>query len=307
MAVMLSAAMGDFFTTGHRSADVLQDHEPLPTLLSSNANNVNGSVLKVETDSKSSRFVSKKQSQLPGGNISKLLAASKGSAFGPAQTITVENATPDSAEKKEEEKQADADAKIQSFVDGARVEYYSQSYREWVPAIIGDVRPNGCLKLLDDDGSVIKKEADPKNVRLAKEQAKFETSFSDSIFAVRSQAASGIKETQAGQSCNEALDSKEAYDQQMKLLHSRSEKCAAQLKCHRGFSEGMTHDHHLEFSHLEFRHSLSKATGPDMANAMQSSDELMRQMKFRHGMSSMYDQQLKLDRSLSEGMGSQVM
>jgi len=69
----------------------------------------------------------------------------------------------------------------------------------------------------------------------------------------------------------------------------------------------MEHDQQLKFSHLKFRHSLSTAMGPDMANPMHSSDELMRQMNFRHGLSSMYDQQLKLDRNLSDGLGSRAM
>merc|ERR1719160_33545 len=43
-----------------------------------------------------------------------------------------------------------------------------------------------------------------------------------------------------------------------------------------------------------------------MINSMHSSDELMQQMNFRHGLSSMYGQQLKLDRSLSAGMGSAI-
>merc|ERR550514_1344987 len=94
--------------------------------------------------------------------------------------------------EKKEEKQSEASAEecwdmLKGCVTGARVEYYSKSYGEWVPAIIGDVRPNGCLKLLHDDGSVLKKEADPHSVRLATEeanqgcdkQAQFNRSLSD--------------------------------------------------------------------------------------------------------------------------------
>merc|ERR1712196_503543 len=76
-----------------------------------------------------------------------------------------------SAQKKQEAKLAEQDAKIKGFVYGAHVEYYSTSYGEWIPATIGDVRPNGCLKLLHDDGSVLKMEADPNSVRLASKQA----------------------------------------------------------------------------------------------------------------------------------------
>merc|ERR1719214_518403 len=93
----------------------------------------------------------------------------------------------DSAEKKNQKKTTEPNAETKRFVDakhklnGAPVEYYSKSYGEWIPAIIGDVRTNGCLKLLHDDGSVLKKEADPNScvrffgpnsVRLATEQAK---------------------------------------------------------------------------------------------------------------------------------------
>jgi hypothetical protein len=231
-----------------------------------------------------------------------------------------------------------ADKQKKGFVDGDRVEYYSKSYSEWVPAIINDVRPNGCLKLLHDDGSVLKNEADPNSVRLAREQGKpghdkqvkFDISLGDCTLAMSSQAASGIRQANTEQSSSKAIGSKEAYDQQMKFLHSRSEKCDAQLKAHRGgeydeqmkllhsrsensnaqlkahrgLSEGMAQDQQLELSHLEFRHSLINAKGPDMANPIHSSDELMRQMNFRHGLSSMCDQQLKLDRSLSVGLGS---
>jgi hypothetical protein len=285
--------MGNSSTTGntssgHRSADVLQDYGPLPTLLTSNAHNVNGFLQLLRDDGSS---VLKKEDP----NSVRLVA-----------------------EKKEEEKQAEADTERKGFVDGACVEYYSKSYGEWVPAIIGGVRPNGCLKLLHDDGSVLKKEADPNSVCLARDhakqgydnQAKFKPSFSDHTLGMCSRAAStpsSMEQANAKQSSRGASGSKEACDERMKLLHGLSEKCNAQLKVHRGLSEGMVQDQQLELSHLEFRHGLSKALGPDMANAMHSSDELMRQMHFRHGLSSMYVQQLKLDRSLSEGMGSQAI
>merc|ERR1712078_99864 len=129
-------------------------------------------------------------------------------------------------------------------------------------------------------------------------QVKFDISFGDCTLAMSSQAASGIRTVNTEQRSSKAIGSKEAYDQQMKFLHSRSENCNAQLKAHRGLSEGMAQDQQLELSHLEFRHSLINAKGPDMANPMHSADELMRQMNFRHGLSSMCDQQLKLDRSL---------
>jgi len=204
---------------------------------------------------------------------------------------------------------------MKGFAAGVHVEYYSKSYGEWIPAIVGDVRPNGCLQLLHDDGSVLKMQADPKSVRLAfpqtkrgcDKQAQFNTSLSNRTLAMCSGAAGGMKQANAKQSSSRALASKEAYDQQMEFLHSVSEKCNAQLKMHRDLSEGMVHDQQLDLIHLEFRHSLSNTEGPDLANAMRSSDELMRQMNFRHGFCSMYDQQLKLDRSLSEGMGSQAM
>jgi len=208
-----------------------------------------------------------------------------------------------------------ADSGFKGFVDGARVEYYSKSYGAWIPAIIGDVLPSGCLKLLHYDGSVLKMQADRKSVRLASpqakqgydKQAKFNTNFEDRTLAICSQAARGMKQVNAKQSSSKTVGSEEAYDQQMEFLHSLSEKCNAQLKIDRGLSHDMVHDQHVDLLHLEARHILSTAVGPDMANAMRSSDELMRQMNFRHGFSSMYDQQLKLDRSLSESMSSQPM
>merc|ERR1711904_49887 len=99
---------------------------------------------------------------------------------------------------------------------GAPVEYYSKSYGEWIPAIIGDVRTNGCLTLLHADGSVLKVEADPDGVRLASGQAKqnsatlkarqnsatfakFNSSFSDSVLERCSQSANGIKQANSQQ------------------------------------------------------------------------------------------------------------
>merc|ERR1712224_391771 len=139
---------------------------------------------------------------------------------------------------------------------------------KWVPAIIGDVRPSGCLKLLHDDGSVLKKEADPNSVRLAMEQANqgydkqaaFDSSLSDRAHvAMCSRPANCSKQANAEQSSGEAFGSKEAYDQRMEFLHGLSEKCTAQLKIHRGLSESVVDDQQLEFSHLEFRRSLEKA------------------------------------------------
>jgi len=329
---MLSAAISNSTTTGSTSADVVQDYGPLPTLLSSNTHNVNGFLHLIRDD----RFF----------KPAKVL---KGSDSGPAQTNALESAKAlkeevekirsinkqIKAHKNEEEIQAKADAEMKGFVAGAHIEYYSKSCGQWIPAVIGEIHPNGCLKLLYDDASLLKMQADPKSVRLAREGAKsrqcapawertwqadpnsvrsgcyegakFNTCFNDDTSAMCSRAASGIRHANAEQSSSEASDSIETYDQQMKLLHSRSEKCDDQLRIHRGLSQGMAQDEQLDLSHLAFRHSLSKAMGPDMANAMRSSDELMRQMNLRHGISSIYDQQLKLDRSLSEVMGSQAM
>eukprot|EP00746_Dinoflagellata_sp_MGD_P123397 gnl/MRDRNA2_/MRDRNA2_58055_c0_seq1.p1 gnl/MRDRNA2_/MRDRNA2_58055_c0~~gnl/MRDRNA2_/MRDRNA2_58055_c0_seq1.p1 ORF type:complete len:304 (+),score=62.23 gnl/MRDRNA2_/MRDRNA2_58055_c0_seq1:75-914(+) len=241
-------------------------------------------------------------------------------------------------QKQEKQLQADANTKgfgkidtkcFQRILDGARVEYYSQSYGEWIPAIVVDVQPNGCLKLLHDDGDLLKKEADPKSVRLAREQGnvqqvKLSASLSEltlteqrasealgsiiasmgskaydmsvMLWSVRSDAAHAKRPTKT--------KGKETYDWQMKHLHSLSEKCDAQLKIHRGLSADIVPDQQLKLNHLEFRHSLSKAVGPDVINHMHSSDQLMQQMGLRHGLSSMHDQHLKLDQSLSEGIGS---
>jgi hypothetical protein len=210
--VILSNTMGNSSTTGntssgHRSADVLQDYGPLPTLLSSNARNVH--------------LVPGKHSVLPGCSVSKSLAASKGSAPVPAQTIALESTTADSAEKKDQEEQAEADTKMKGIVDGARVDYCFKSYREWVPANIGDVRPHG---------------SDPNRVRLAREQvkkgydkqAKFNTSLSGRTLAICSRAAGGIEQANAEQSSSEALESKDAHDHYTKFLHSLSENCDVQ-------------------------------------------------------------------------------
>lgn len=53
------------------------------------------------------------------------------------------------------------------FVAGAKVEYYSKSYDEWIPANVGSVRPDGSLRLLHDDGTVLKESAPRSNCRLA--------------------------------------------------------------------------------------------------------------------------------------------
>eukprot|EP00971_Amphidinium_carterae_P111179 2202093-Amphidinium_carterae.2 len=42
------------------------------------------------------------------------------------------------------------------YVVGAHVEYYSKSYDEWIPATVNAIRPDGGLRLLHDDGSVLK-------------------------------------------------------------------------------------------------------------------------------------------------------
>mmetsp|Transcript_63090 Transcript_63090/g.150383 ORF Transcript_63090/g.150383 Transcript_63090/m.150383 type:complete len:824 (+) Transcript_63090:138-2609(+) len=53
------------------------------------------------------------------------------------------------------------------YTVGAHVEYYSKSYDEWIPAIVNAIRPDGALRLLHDDGSVLKEQADPSQCRLA--------------------------------------------------------------------------------------------------------------------------------------------
>mmetsp|Transcript_35851 Transcript_35851/g.82297 ORF Transcript_35851/g.82297 Transcript_35851/m.82297 type:complete len:814 (+) Transcript_35851:57-2498(+) len=53
------------------------------------------------------------------------------------------------------------------YVVGAHVEYYSKSYDEWIPATVNAIRPDGGLRLLHDDGSVLKEQADPSQCRLA--------------------------------------------------------------------------------------------------------------------------------------------
>jgi len=53
-----------------------------------------------------------------------------------------------------------------AFTAGSSVEYYSKSYDEWIPAVVGTVRPDGNLRLLHDDGSVLKEQADPSLCRM---------------------------------------------------------------------------------------------------------------------------------------------
>lgn len=63
-------------------------------------------------------------------------------------------------------RQGGAQSPPKGFVNGAHVEYYSKSYEEWIPATIANVRPDGFLRLLHDDGTVLKEQADPSMVRL---------------------------------------------------------------------------------------------------------------------------------------------
>jgi len=49
---------------------------------------------------------------------------------------------------------------------GCAVEYYSKSRDEWIPAVVGTVWPDGMLRLLHDNGSVLKEQADPLCVRM---------------------------------------------------------------------------------------------------------------------------------------------
>lgn len=51
------------------------------------------------------------------------------------------------------------------FAAGAHVEYYSKSYDEWIPAVVAAVRPDGNLKLLHEDGTVLKEQATPSLCR----------------------------------------------------------------------------------------------------------------------------------------------
>jgi len=53
------------------------------------------------------------------------------------------------------------------FSTGDKVEYYSKSYDEWIPCLVGNIRPDGNLQLKHDDGSVLKDQADPSAVRAA--------------------------------------------------------------------------------------------------------------------------------------------
>eukprot|EP00746_Dinoflagellata_sp_MGD_P090569 gnl/MRDRNA2_/MRDRNA2_35780_c0_seq1.p1 gnl/MRDRNA2_/MRDRNA2_35780_c0~~gnl/MRDRNA2_/MRDRNA2_35780_c0_seq1.p1 ORF type:complete len:460 (+),score=91.76 gnl/MRDRNA2_/MRDRNA2_35780_c0_seq1:79-1458(+) len=223
------------------------DYCPLPNLLSNNAHNV----VKLKGNPTTVAVAHQKHSALFGVNNSKPVVDAKGAAVDPGQSTVIESATVDSAQKKEQESKIEAFAEMKSFVDvkhrlnGASVEYYSKSYGEWIPAIIGDVRANACPTLLHADGSVLKLEADPDSVRLAPEQArqnsdskvnsetlaKFNPSFSAGAMERYLQAANCITEANSERSFGEG--SKEAYDEQMKLLHSRSEKLNAQLKIHR--------------------------------------------------------------------------
>jgi len=213
LSTMTSGMGNSYDSLGNTSSD----HEPedLPNLLSSNAH-----IQRQRGQPKlflSKTLFEKKFHTSAGGNISEHLVAPKGSVSGPAQAIALDGTTADTAAEKK------------GFVDGDRVEYYyksPKSYGRWIPAIISDVRPNGCLKLLHDDGFVLKNEADPNSVRLAREQAKqghdnqpkFDTSLGDCTLSMCSQAASGIKQENIEQSSSKALDSKEAHDEEMKFL-----------------------------------------------------------------------------------------
>jgi len=303
---MLSVPMGNSCTAGHRNADITQDYGPLPTLLSHTQNIVKMKGAKEKANAKGAV----EQSIVMESKIAAILA--------------------NSAEKKDQKKKTEPNAEMKRFVDakdkltGAPVEYYSKSYGEWIPAIIGDARPNGCLTLLHVDGSVLKVEADPDSVRLASEQAgqnsatlearqnsatfaKFNSCFSDCALERCSQVANSINQANPQQHFREGLSSeerlkvaldnervseallsvarlhaqaevpaevaKQACDQQMKNLHSLSEKFTTQLRIHRGLSEGMVQDQQLELSQLEFRRNLDKALGRDLTNVMQSTDE----------------------------------
>eukprot|EP00930_Biecheleria_cincta_P019073 TRINITY_DN1466_c0_g1_i1.p1 TRINITY_DN1466_c0_g1~~TRINITY_DN1466_c0_g1_i1.p1 ORF type:complete len:853 (+),score=168.53 TRINITY_DN1466_c0_g1_i1:50-2560(+) len=52
------------------------------------------------------------------------------------------------------------------FSVGAKVEYYSKSYDEWISCLVGLVRPDGNLQLKHEDGTVLKENADQSMVRL---------------------------------------------------------------------------------------------------------------------------------------------
>jgi hypothetical protein len=251
---------------GSRSPDVCQDYGPLPNLLTTKAQNV----VKLKGCPNSVALAYEKHSAMFGVNKSKPVADAHG------QSTVVESATVDSAKKKEEETKVEANAEMKSFVDvkhkltGASVEYYSKSYGEWIPAIVADVRANACLTLLHADGSVLKLEADPDSVRVAPEQARQDFGSKqnyESLAEFNTSFGDGAMEHSFSE------DSKEVYDEQMKLLHRRSEKLNAQLKIHRGLSEGMVQDQQLELSHLKFRHNLGKALGRDTTHLMHSSDE----------------------------------
>jgi hypothetical protein len=223
-ATMASAMENSYDALGNTSSDPTPGD--LPTLLSSNAH-----IKRQSGQSKLSHrkdlFVKNSHTSV-GGISSEPLVTLKGSVSGPAEAIALDSTSANSA------------AEMKGFIDGDHVEYYSKSYGEWIPGVISDVRPNGCLQLLHDDGSLLKNNADSNSVRLAKEQAKqghdnqpqLDTILEDCTLAMCSIAAS------------------------------------AQVKIHQGLSEGMAYDQQLEFSHLKFCHSLNTAMGPDMAGLM---------------------------------------
>jgi SpoVK/Ycf46/Vps4 family AAA+-type ATPase len=57
------------------------------------------------------------------------------------------------------------------FYAGAKVEYYSKSYNEWIPCVIALVRLDGNLQLKHDDGTTLKDQADQSSVRWPGNQA----------------------------------------------------------------------------------------------------------------------------------------
>lgn len=57
-------------------------------------------------------------------------------------------------------------AKRGVFSVGSKVEYYSKSYDDWIPCVVGLIRPDGNLQLKHDDGSVLKENAEQNMVRL---------------------------------------------------------------------------------------------------------------------------------------------
>jgi len=227
LATMASAMEKSYDSLGNTSSDPTPGD--LPTLLSSNAHTKRQSG-QSKLSHRKILFVKNSHTSV-GGISSEPLVTLKGSVSGPAEAIALDSTSANSA------------AETKGFVDGDHVEYYSKSYGEWIPGIISDVRPNGCLQLLHDDGSLLKNNADPNSVRSAKEQAKqghdnqpqLDTILEDCTLAMCSIAASGS---------------------------------SAQVKIHQGLSEGMAYDQQLKFSHLKFRHSLNTAMGPDKAGLM---------------------------------------